>query len=393
MFRLLFLFLIVALAIGLGPLIIGHQGQVVITTEANEYTTSITALCIAIIALIAALFFIQWLVRRLYRFSSATTGWFFGRPQVRASKQTKAGLLRLLEGDYAKAQQLFSRSAPNSSQPVVNYLLAAEAAQRRKDILAVNEYLEQATLLAGENQLAVDITRIRIQLATGASEAASHKIDQLLNNDPRHPELLRLARQAYLESGAYSALLAIVPSMRKIALYDDIQLDSLESQAYTGIMRKEVASQGGDGLKRWLATLSSKQRHNPAIVAEAATLFIECKDSDMAEQLILEGLKHQYDERLINLISKFNAAHPEQLEKVLRKIVSKQGATPLLNSTLGRLLIQRSEWQSASEFLQEAIAQRPNVKDYALLAMAYDAQSLLDKSAEARQKGLALASR
>lgn len=46
-------------------------------------------------------------------------------------------------------EKLLSRSADNAEQPLVNYLLAAEAAQQRSDNLRANQYLERASELAG----------------------------------------------------------------------------------------------------------------------------------------------------------------------------------------------------------------------------------------------------
>ncbi len=48
----------------------------------------------------------------------------------------------------------------------------------------------------------MEITRVRLQLARNENHAARHGIDKLLEITPRHPEVLRLAEQAYTRTGA-----------------------------------------------------------------------------------------------------------------------------------------------------------------------------------------------
>lgn len=44
-----------------------------------------------------------------------------------------------------------AKNADHAEQPVVNYLLAAEAAQQRGDEARANQHLERATELAGDD--------------------------------------------------------------------------------------------------------------------------------------------------------------------------------------------------------------------------------------------------
>lgn len=86
---------------------------------------------------------------------------------------------------------------------MVNYLLAAEAAQQRGDEARANQHLERAAELAGNDTIPVEITRVRLQLARNENHAARHGVDKLLEVTPRHPEVLRLAEQAYIRTSAW----------------------------------------------------------------------------------------------------------------------------------------------------------------------------------------------
>ncbi|VEI63003.1 protoheme IX biogenesis protein HemY [Serratia rubidaea] len=390
MLRVLFLFLVLIASVVLGPMLAGHQGYVLIQTDNYNIETSVTGLVIMGILLFVALFIIEWILRRIFRTGARTRGWFLGRKRSRARAQTKAALIKLAEGDHKQVEQLLTRNADHAEQPVVNYLLAAEAAQQRGDEFRTNQYLERAAEAADTDQLPVDITRVRIQLAQGEVHAARHGVDRLLNQAPRHPEVLRLAEQAYLRTGAYASLLEILPSMSKIKLHDEEKLQALQQQAYLGLMNQAMAEEGSDGLKRWWKNQSRKVRHEVPLQIAMVEHLIECDDHEMAQEIVLDGLKRQYDERLVLLIPRIKSGNPEQLEKALRQQIKQHGATPLLNSTLGQLLMKHGEWQQANDAFKEALKQRPDAYDYAWLADVLEKLHRSEEAAQMRREGLML---
>lgn len=390
MLRVLFLFLVLIASVVLGPMLAGHQGYVLIQTDNYNVETSVTGLVIMGILLFVVLFAIEWILRRVFRTGARTRGWFLGRKRSRARKQTKAALIKLAEGDYKQVEKLLTRNADHAEQPVVNYLLAAEAAQQRGDEFRTNQYLERAAEAADTDQLPVDITRVRIQLAQGEVHAARHGVDRLLNQAPRHPEVLRLAEQAYLRTGAYASLLEILPSMSKVKLHSESELQALQQQAYIGLMNQAMADEGSDGLKRWWNNQSRKIRHEVPLQIAMIEHLIQCDDHQMAQEILLDGLKRQYDERLVLLIPHIRSGNPEQLEKALRLQIKQHGATPLLNSTLGQLLMKQGEWQPASEAFRAALQQRPDAFDYAWLADTLEKLHRSSEAAQMRREGLML---
>ncbi len=216
----------------------GHQGYVLIQTDNYNIETSVTGLAIILILGVVVLLAVEWILRRIFRTGAHTRGWFVGRKRRRARKQTEQqALLKLAEGDYQQVEKLMSKNADHAEQPVVNYLLAAEAAQQRGDEARANQHLERASELASENDpIPVEITRVRLQLARNENHAARHGIDRLLEIAPRHPEVLRLAEQAYIRTGAWGSLLDIIPSMAKAEVGDDEHRDELQRQAWIGLM-------------------------------------------------------------------------------------------------------------------------------------------------------------
>jgi len=390
MLRVLVLFLIVIAGIVVGPMLAGHQGYVLIQTDNYNVETSVTGLAIMAILLFLVLFFIEWVLRRVFRTGARTRGWFIGRKRSKARRKTQEAMIKLAEGDHRQMEKLLARHADHAEQPMVNYLLAAEAASQRGDEFRTNQYLERAAEIADTDQLPVDITRVRIQLAQGEIHAARHGVDRLLGLSPRHPEILRLAEQAYLRTGAYSSLLEIMPSMAKADIYDDEQIQALQEKAYLGLMDQLMAEEGSEGLKRWWKDQNRKTRHEVVLQVAMVAHLIECNDHDLAQDVILDGLKRSYDPRLVAMMPKLRSGNPEQLEKALRNIIKQQGDLPLLNSTLGQLLMKHGEWLQAAEAFRSALQQRPDAYDYAWLADTLDKLHKPAEAAEMRHQGLML---
>jgi len=390
MLKVLMLFLLLIAGIVVGPMIAGHQGYVLIQTDNWNVETSVTGLAIILIVALLVILALEWLLRRLFRTGAKTRGWFVGRKRRRAHRQTQSALMKLAEGDHKQVEKLLSRNADHAEQPVVNYLLAAEAAQQRGDEARANQHLERAAELTENDPIPLEITRARIQLARNEDHAARHTIDRLLEVTPRHPEVLRLAEQAYVRTGAWAALLDILPAMEKSQVSDENHRAALQLQGWLGLMNQAMAEQGSDGLKRWWQNLSRKTRQEPALQVAMADHLIECNDPDTAQQIVLDGLKRQYDERLVLVMPRLKSGNPEQLEKALRQQIKQHGATPLLHSTLGQLLMQHGEWQQASEAFREALKQRPDAYDYAWLADALDRLHHPEEAAKMRRDGLLL---
>lgn len=390
MLKVLLLFVVLLAGIVVGPMLAGHQGYVLIQTDNYNIETSVTGLVIMLVLFLLAFLAVEWLLRRVFRTGARTRGWFIGRKRTRARQQTKAALLKLTEGDYLQVEKLLTRNADHAEQPVVNYLLAAEAAQQRGDEFRTRQYLERAAEIADGDQLPVDITRVRIQLTRNEDHAARHGVDRLLEVAPRHPEVLRLAEQAFLRTHAYSALLDILPAMRKTRLHDDPYLDELQQRATIGLMDQAMSEGGSEGLKQWWKNQPRKARQSLAMQVAMAERLIVCDDPVTAQDIIIDGLKQQFDYRLVQLLPRLNSGQPEPLEKLLRQRLKQHNNDALLHSTLGQLLMKHGEWQQASDAFSAALALRPDAYDYAWCADAFDRLKRPEDAARMRRDGLLL---
>lgn len=116
--------------------------------------TSVTGLVIILILAVVVLFAVEWVLRRIsVRARIPAAGLSVVNAKSRPPKQTEQALLKLAEVTTNRLRKLMSKNADHAEQPVVNYLLAAEAAQQRGDEARANQHLERASELASNDQI------------------------------------------------------------------------------------------------------------------------------------------------------------------------------------------------------------------------------------------------
>ena len=129
MFRIIFLFVVLGLGLFAGTQYAGQQGYVLISVANKTIEMSVTTLVIFVIAALAALFGLEFLIKRALSASSATWNWFSVRKMRRSRRYTNEGIIKLLEGDFKLAEKKVTRWANHHDMPLLCYLVASEAAQ------------------------------------------------------------------------------------------------------------------------------------------------------------------------------------------------------------------------------------------------------------------------
>lgn len=87
--------------------------------------------------------------------------------------------------------------------------------------------------------------------------------------------------------------------MAKANVSDEEHRAELEQLAWIGLMDKTLADGGSEGLRDWWKSQNRKTRSQVALQVAMANRLIESDDHDTAQQIIIEGLKKHYDDRLV----------------------------------------------------------------------------------------------
>jgi len=378
----------IALLAGLvaGPYLSGQQGYVRIETVNNIIEMSITTLVIFFVIALAIIYGLEWIITRFLRLSRGSYNWFSRRKRVRAQKQTLEGLVKMNEGDYAKAEKLIGKNAKHSAEPVLNLIKAAEAAQQRGDEFSANRYLIEATELAGSDNLLVEIARTRILLQQNKLPAARSSVDSLLEMSNRNKEVLKLAVDIYLRSKAYQALDEILDSVENGGLFSTEEFQELRTQTENGLLDEKMNEEGVDGLLAWWDELPRRRRNNVDLKVGLIQRLIDCNDHESAAEFTLEILKKIGDNTPIGkaLCTQITRLQPEDNSKLI-KLVAKRAKRAgdvekcCINRALGYLYVRNNEFSQAAEVFKKVIACPNQLESNDLMMASYVFEQSGDK--------------
>ncbi|MDH2997110.1 heme biosynthesis protein HemY [Pasteurellaceae bacterium LFhippo2] len=329
MFRVLFLMLLVLAGLIGAPYIAGNQGYVRIETANNVIEMSIVMLVVFFVAAMAVVYALELIITRFIRLSRGSYQWFGTRKRKKAQQQTLEGLMKMSEGDYTKAEKLISKNAKHSDEPVLNFIMAAEAAQQRGDELHANQHLIEAAKIAGPNNVAVELARTRILLQQGKLPAARSAVDSLLELAPNNTDALRLAIEIYKKSKAYKALDYVLDQIGQRSFLSAEEYEELEHNVNDGLLDEIMNEEGQEGLLNWWENQPGSRRRSVYVRVGLIKRLIDSDDHLSAEKLALETLKKYEDEQLDALFEQLTRlqADPEsKLVKVLYKRFNKAKA-------------------------------------------------------------------
>ncbi len=397
MFKVLFLMLILLAGLVAGPYLSGKQGYVLISTSTYDIEMTIPTLIIFFVLALAIVYFTEAIISRFCRLSNNTYGWFSRRKRIKAEKQTLAGLLKMDEGDYAKAEKLIGKNAKHASEPVLNFIKAAEAAQQKGDEFSANKYLIEATKLAGNDNLVVELARTRILLQQSKLSAARSSIDSLLLLAPYNPEVLRLATDIYLQSKAYTSLDELFGRVENKLNYSPEKLLELRHQIEDGLQDEKLNEEGVDGLLAWWED-QPRKRHND-IYAKIGMIkrLIAANDHASAYNIALETVKKAEKKAdrlaLLQQLPHLQLENDNKLIKILEKqlaITQDPELQIAYNRALGYLNIRLNEFNLAKTYLTDVLNEPQGVKaeDFTMAAYTYEQLGDDIKAQKIREQGL-----
>ena len=355
MFRVLFLMIALLAGLVAGPYLSGQQGYVRIETANNIIEMSITTLVIFFVIALAIIYGLEWIITRFLRLSRGSYNWFSRRKRVRAQKQTLEGLVKMNEGDYAKAEKLIGKNAKHSAEPVLNLIKAAEAAQQRGDEFSANRYLIEATELAGSDNLLVEIARTRILLQQNKLPAARSSVD-------------------------------ILDSVENSGLFSTEEFQELRTQTENGLLDEKMNEEGVDGLLAWWDELPRRRRNNVDLKVGLIQRLIDCNDHESAAEFTLEILKKIGDNTPIGkaLCTQITRLQPEDNSKLI-KLVAKRAKHAgdvekcCINRALGYLYVRNNEFSQAAEVFKKVIACPNQLESNDLMMASYVFEQSGDK--------------
>ncbi|MCY1518792.1 Protein HemY [compost metagenome] len=383
----------------LGLAIAEHKGYVLFAYQGFRYESSLWAF----LALVAVVWLLLYLLRLLLRLLVTSGGlvnpWSRLHRSRRVRLAAELGFLDLAEGRWARALRHLRRAAEGEPQPLMYYLGAARAAHHLGQHADSDALLEQALNRQPQAELAIALNHAELQVARGQTDEALETLQVMHERNPRHHLVLRQLQQLYLQRGDWSALLGLLPELRKEKALGDAELAELERQAWCG--RLTAIGQVGEGdresalaaLAQSWQQLSSAQRQEPELLAVYAEQLRVLGAESEAEDLLHAALKRGYDSHLVRLYGLIRGRDPARQLQAAEGWLSQHPEDAGLLLTLGRLCLQNQLWGKAKEYFESSLAFQRHPETCAELARLLAQLGEVEQSNRLFQEGLGLLDR
>jgi len=304
----------------------------------------------------------------------------------RGGESVGRGLMHLIEGDFARAERLLTRS---SDAPSAGYLLAARAAQSQGATARRDEWLKLAYDASPESRPAVLLAQAELELDAGDPDAAQATLERLEELKPDHPGAVGLLARVYRARDDAPALAALLPRLGRAHMAAS-ERDALAAEA----LRMELASPDlrDPRLDEIWRGLAKDLRASPALIALRARALDRLGRGNEAERELRAALKNDWHRDLVLAYGEVHGADGTKQLKQAEAWLKTYAEDPALLLTAARLCIQGELWGKARSYLESSIALAPAPEAYALYGQLLAKLGDGERAAVAFRSGLALAS-
>ena len=379
----------------LGIAVAKHSGYVLIAYDSFRYESSLWAT----LALLVVVVLVLWLVKVLIGLVLTSTGvvnpWSRRNRSRRTRLSIEQGQLDLAEGRWASAQRNLHRAAEAERQPLLYYLGAARAANELGRTEDSDNLLERALERQPQAELAIALTHAQLQVDRGDTDAALETLQAMHERHPHNAQVLRQLQRLYQQRGDWSALIRLMPELRKDKVLSGKELAELERRAWgqnlsLAVQREDDGQAARQSLERAWQQLTNAQRQEPQLVLAYAEQLRQLGAESEAEEILRTALKREYESHLARLYGLVRGSDPAKQLQTAEGWLKTHPQDPSLLLTLGRLSLQNRLWGKARDYLENSLRLQRNPETCAELARLLAGLGENERSNALFQEGLGL---
>jgi HemY protein len=348
-----------------------QHGFVLIAWDNHTLEMRLWIAATLLLLLLLSVFVASWLLFMLRRSGKYLSLWSRSRGNRKARNQTLAGIVALAEGHWTQAEQLLNKAIERSDTPLINYLLAAKAAQEQHNFAQRDLYLKQASDIAPEASVAVSVTQAELQFEGKQYEQALATVTQLWEDHQRHPYVLKLLAKCYFQLKDWGRLYNLLQQLKKTRVFPREDYQQLEHHCITQWLISE-AQQGAEQLLQLWQALHKDYQKQLEFVRVYAQLLVELNAHADAEAVLRQALKRQYHRDLIYWYG-HAAGRDSQTQLHFAESFKNDGQTDWqLYFALGQLSYHNQLWGKARDYLMQSIKLCASLEAYQLLVLTLE---------------------
>ena len=356
----LILLVVVACAAALGMFIAEHTGYVLISWKSFRYESSLWVF----LAVLALVFAVLYGLRTLIKMTLVSTGlinpWSRRNQSRRLRLAAERGILDLAQGHWKNALRHLRRAAQGEAKPLVYLLGAANAAEKLGYSEEADQLLEQALIKQPSAEVAIALAHADLQLQRADDAGAQETLQAMHELHPQHTEVLLRLQALLRQRQEWSALIGLLPALRKCKRLNAEQLQGIEYQAWSGRLASACKAQQNtqealQSLETAWQGLSSKLKNDAHLVASYVTELLRLNAQEQAESLLRHALKNGLDDELLELYGRTLAKDAARQLQSAEGWLKQAPNNPILLRTLGRLSMRNQLWGKARDYFESSL--------------------------------------
>jgi HemY protein len=305
----------------------------------------------------------------------------------RAGSKLTRGLIHVAEGDWSKGERLLSQGLKGTDAPLINYLLAARAAQLQGSNERRDDWLRLAYEELPEAETAILLTQADLQLEHAEYERALATLSRIDEAHPGHPVALGLLVRVYGALEDWDRVLGLLPRLKDGHMVTETITDLAAAALQHYAARADLSL---DGLERLWAGLPQRMRRRPALLAIHAMTLSKLGRGDAAEKEIRYALKNRWHEDLVIAYGHVKGTDAGRQLKRAEQWLKDHAEDAALLLTAARLCMAAELWGKARSYLESSLAISARTEAYALYGQLLKELGEDDEAASAFRSGLAL---
>lgn len=288
------------------------------------------------------------------------------------------GLIEYSEGKWDTAEKHLMGSADQSDAPLLNYIVAAHAAQRQRATDRRDDYLRMAIKHDPKAEVAISLAQAELQLRQGQHEESVATLQHLQEMAPKHRFVKKLLARQYKTLGDWEKLYALLPSLRKLGSLEPEEQTALELETFSVLLQQSDSLKDSD--KLW-NSVPKNLRDDHHLLALYCRKLMHFDASPKAETLLRKRINSEWDDELVALYGNLKVSNSTAVINQLDSWVEKHPENPVLLTAAGEQNMRSQLWGKARSLLQESLNQQPSAEAYQALGKLHEK---LDEHDEAR---------
>lgn len=384
-----YLTLLIAFAFGvLAMIVFAHDtGYVLLHYDAFIIETSVPGLLLAVAVLASAIIFATRLIGVTVRLPQTIRQTLQRRRSDHARRSFELGLLRLFEGGWGYAEIDLVRRVTDHHAPHLNYLAAAIAAHKAGAPERRDEYLRLAAQGGEHVQIAAQLTRAGLMLASGDFAGAKATAQKLRQQRPLNGEAAAILAESLAALGEWEALCTLLTATENLGAPPPARRAALAAQARRGLIAAAVAEVRLDKLKAaWEA--AGPVKTNPDLRGDYIRGLARLNADAEAAAQIAAVLAREWDAGLALLYGDLHAGDAIAQLANIEQWLTFHGEKPELLLIAGIACRHAHLWGKSQSYLEAAARLAPSARVFLELAQLAEESHKPEDAARHYREGL-----